>query len=187
MRKSVYVIFFLIAVGIVFTCTWKSHVTRTDMLAEAIESDLMDNYTDSLWGYTISYPSFFERVADCVTRDGAAVCFRYWNEELIELSAFVVPDRHGHSLAQGMDSIAAISHATWKRLGSDCFTISGPLFVDGGEMAGYVYYAKYVRHRKLWFAQRLIYPEGYEKAVRRLIAHINQWRVWEEGKVEMAY
>lgn len=187
MRKSVYVIFFLIAVGIVFTCTWKSHVTRTDMLAEAIESDLMDNYTDSLWGYTISYPSFFERVADCVTRDGAAVRFRYWNEELIELSAFVIPDRHGYSLAQGMDSIAALSHATRKRLGNDSFTISGPVYVDGGEMAGYVYYAKYVRHRKLWFVQRLIYPREYERVVRRLIARVNQWKVWEDGGADIAY
>ena len=64
MRKSVYVIFILIVAGIVFTCVRKSHVTRTDVLAEAIERDFMDSYTDSLWGYTITYPSFFERVPD---------------------------------------------------------------------------------------------------------------------------
>lgn len=187
MRKSVYVIFILIVAGIVFTCARKSHVTRTDVLTEAIERDFMDSYTDSLWGYTITYPSFFERVPDSMMKDTAAVCFRYWNEELIELSAFVLPNRQGYSLAQGMDSIAALSHATRKRLGNDSFTISGPVYVDGGEMAGYVYYAKYVRHRKLWFVQRLVYPEEYERVVRRLIARVNQWKVWEDGGADIAY
>lgn len=187
MRKSVYVIFILIVAGIVFTCARKSHVTRTDVLTEAIERDFMDSYTDSLWGYTITYPSFFERVPDSMMKDTAAVRFRYWNEELIELSAFVLPNRQGYSLAQGMDSIAALSHATRKRLGNDCFTISGPVYVDGGEMAGYVYYAKYVRHRKLWFVQRLVYPREYERVVRRLIAHVNQWKVWEDGGADIAY
>lgn len=187
MRKSVYVIFAVIALGVALTPVRNGDVTRTEVLAEAIERDPMVEYTDSLWGYTVRYPSFFERVTDSRMEREGMVCFRYWNGDMVELSAFVVPNPRGYSVSQGMESIGAQSHATRKRLVRDGFLISGPFYRDGGEMAGYVYHAKYVRHRKLWFVQRLVYPEKYEKAVRRLIARVNQWKVWEEGGTDISY
>ena len=180
MRKSVYLIFALLALGIALAHVRKEDVKQADVLAEAIERDPMPTYVDSLWGYSMRYPSFFERATDSLMEREGAACFRYWNGELIELSAFLVPNPHGLSASQGMDSLGSLLHATDRHLGKDCFILSGPLYRDGGLMAGYLYHAKYVRHRRLWFVLRLVYPKSYGKAVRRLKAQVNRWRVWEE-------
>lgn len=187
MRKSVYVIFFLIAMGVLLTRVKRKAFTRAEVLTEAIERDFMNSYTDSLWGYTICYPSFFERATDSLSASNGAVSFRYWNNDLVELSAFVAPNPQQLSVSQGMDSVARASQATVKRHGKDWFVVSGPLAVDGGLVSGYVCYAKYVRHRKVWFVQRLVYPKTYERAVRRLKVRVNHWKVWEEDKASVAY
>ena len=74
MRKSVYLIFALLTLGIALTHVRKEDVKQADVLAEAIERDPMPTYVDSLWGYSMRYPSFFERATDSLMeREGGCL------------------------------------------------------------------------------------------------------------------
>ena len=146
MRKSVYLIFALLALGIALAHVRKEDVKQADVLAEAIERDPMPTYVDSLWGYSMRYPSFFERATDSLMEREGAACFRYWNGELIELSAFLVPNPHGLSASQGMDSLGSLLHATDRHLGNFGFLVDAksntllgpaPLFDHGNSLCNF--------------------------------------------------
>ena len=69
-------------------------------------------------------------------------------------------------------------HATQQSLGDNYFILSGTLYTDSGIVSGRRFYAKFVKHRKLWFVQTLTYPEDCESALKRLKDEIYKWQVW---------
>ena len=105
--------------------------------------------------------------------------FRYWDNWVqIELTTRVVPNEDSLSTQEGMQRFAQLHHANEQIIQGDSFLLSGPLYVNGSEIPNYRYHSKYVRHRRFWFVQMLVYPIHCEKAVRRLIQQVDDWRVW---------
>jgi hypothetical protein len=94
-------------------------------------------------------------------------------------TAFVEPNPDSLTVEQAMQKYASDLHATQQVKGDDYFILSGSLHTDSGQIAGRRYYAKFVKHRKLWFVQSLTYPEDCEQAVSRLRQEIDKWKVWE--------
>jgi hypothetical protein len=131
-------------------------------------------------GYQVDYPEFFQQMPDSLIGEWGTSVFRYWNQNVsIELSVYLEPNPYGLSPARAMDSIARFLQADEKRCRADSFFISGRVRQNGLPMADARYFAKYVRHQRLWMVQRLVYPAGYDRAVARWVRHVRDWTVWD--------
>lgn len=182
MRRFTFIfLFVVVAVTFILLFREKDVKTLPEKLEQAMEFTNMNTYQDSLWGYTVRYPEFFEQIPDSLIDEVGSCQFRFWNGVQIVQTVFVSPNQGSLTAKQGMDSLAIVLHATAKRCEGDTFILSGPLYVDNHEIPGHRFHAKYVGHRKLWFVQSLTYPEDCEKAVARLIKQIDNWNVWEEN------
>ena len=132
------------------------------MLEEAINCMRMKTYHDSVYDYEVDYPEFFEQVPDSLIDEPGCSQFRYWDNWVqVELTAQVLP-------------LSAVPNR------QETFVSAGPLQMNGSEIPGYCFHAKYVRHRRLWFVLTLTYPEHCAKAVRRLVQKVDRWQVWEQ-------
>ena len=151
----------------------------TEKLEEDIRCCRMLTYRDSFYDYTVNYPSFFEQVPDSLLEEPGSSLFRYWDNWVqIELTTRVLPNEDSLSTQEGMQRFAQLHHAKEQVMQGDSFLLSGPLYINGSEIPNYRYHSKYVCHRRFWFVQMLVYPIHCEKAVRRLIQQVDDWRVW---------
>ena len=151
-----------VAVSVLFAY-YKEDSERSfvDRFEDAMWACPLKTYHDSVYDYEVYYPSFFEQLPPSLVDEPGCSLFRYWDNWVqVELVTQVLPED-------------AVQHA-------DTFVAGGPLLIDGSEIPGYRYHAKYVKHRRLWFVQTLTYPERCEKAVRRLIRQVDNWTVWQE-------
>ena len=151
-------------------------------LAEKLERAMLQTrlvtYHDDDYDYTIKYPMFFEPTDDSLMEKGSCR-FSFWQDSIeIVLAAFVQRNADSLSVDQAANKYAAELHATHQRTGKDFFILSGSLHSDTGQITGRRFYAKFVRHRKLWFVQTLTYPEECERAMSRLLKEIAAWQVW---------
>ena len=73
---------------------------------------------------------------------------------------------------------ASIGYHTHEEDEEIIFILSGHIHADNGAITNRRFHAKFVRHRKLWFVQTLVYPEDCELAMRRLIQEIDNWEIW---------
>ena len=152
-------------------------------LAEKLERAMtltrMVVYHDDDYDYTIKYPMFFEPTDDSLMEKGCCR-FSFWQDSIeIVQSAFVQPNTDSLSINQATSKYAAELHATHQHKGKNFFILSGSLHSDTGQITGRRFYAKFVRHRKLWFVQTLTYPEDCERSLNRLLKEIDAWQVWE--------
>ena len=138
----------------------------------------MNEYHDDDYDYKVRFPSFFEQTDDSLMEKGTCR-FSFWQDstEIVQ-TVFVEQNPDSLSVEQAMRQYADKLYATHQQKGDDYFILSGPLHHDTCQISGRRFYAKFVKHRKLWFVQTLAYPEDCEQAVQRLIKEINDWKVW---------
>ena len=150
-------------------------------LERALRLTNMKTYHDDDYDYIIRYPEFFEQTEDSLL-DRGSCRFSFWidNMEIVQ-TAFVEPNLDSLSIEHGMQKYAEELSATEQVKGDDYFILSGTLHNDTCQIAGRRFYAKFVKHRKLWFVQTLAYPEDCEIAVRRLLKEIDDWQMWEHS------
>ena len=151
-------------------------------LAEKLERAILQTrlltYHDDDYDYTIKYPMFFEPSDDSLMEKGCCR-FSFWQDNIeIVQSAFVLSNTDSLSVDQAAIKYAAELHAAHQRKGNNFFILSGSLHSDTGLITGRRFYAKFVRHRKLWFVQNLTYPEDCEHSLSRLLKEIDAWQVW---------
>lgn len=91
---------------------------------------------------------------------------------------FFEPSDDSLSVDQAASKYAAELHAANQRKGKNFFILSGSLHSGTRQITGRRFYAKFVRHRKLWFVQNLTYPEDCERSLGRLFKEIDAWQVW---------
>ena len=152
--------------------------TIPQKLEKAMRLARMNEYHDDDYDYKVRFPSFFEQTDDSLMEKGTCR-FSFWQDstEIVQ-TAFVENNPDSLSIEQGINKYASELHASLQEKGDDFFIISGALLTDSGQISGRRFYAKFVKHRKLWFVQTLAYPEDCEQAVQRLIKEINDWKVW---------
>lgn len=138
----------------------------------------MLEYQDQDYDYVVRYPAFFEQTDDSLMEKGTCR-FSFWQDstEIVQ-TAFVEQNPDSLTLDQAMAKYASELHASKLQKDDDFFILSGHVLTDEGKITGRRYYAKFVKHRKLWFVQTLAYPEDCEQAVQRLINEIYGWKVW---------
>ena len=148
-------------------------------LERAMRLTRMCEYHDDDYDYTIRYPAFFEQTADSLLDKGCSR-FSFWQDstEVVQ-TTFVEPNAESLTLEQAMVKYASELHATEQQKGDDFFILSGHIHTDEGRITSRRFYAKFVKHRKLWFVQTLAYPEDCERAVQRLIHEIDNWEIWQ--------
>ena len=138
----------------------------------------MKKYHDDDYDYVVRYPAFFEQTPDSILDKGSSR-FSFWQDstEVVQ-NTFVEPNADSLTIEQAMARYASELHATRQQKGDDYFILSGPLHTNSGAISGRCFYAKFVKHRKLWFVQTLTYPENCEQAVKRLKEEIDKWKIW---------
>ena len=159
------------------------HENEDDMsLPQKVERAMrltrMKEYHNKDYDYVVRYPSFFEQTDDSLMEKGTCR-FSFWQDstEIVQ-TVFVEPNPDSLSIEHGIEKYASDLHASLQEKGDDYFILSGALRTDNGQISGRRFYAKFDKHRKLWFVQTLAYPEACEQAVQRLIKEINNWEVW---------
>ena len=180
MKKFLFLAFGAFVVLMVYMSNCAGCVDRP--LVEKLERAMLQTrlvaYHDDDYDYTIKYPMFFEPSDDSLMEKGCCR-FSFWQDNIeIVQSAFVLSNADSLSVDQAASKYAAELHATHQRKGNNFFILSGSLHSDTGQITGRRFYAKFVRHRKLWFVQNLTYPEDCERAMSRLLKEIAAWQVW---------
>lgn len=160
----------------------KKETPLPEKLEKAMNATEMLVYRDKFYGYTVYYPSFFEQVPDSLINETGCCQFRFWHEEEIVQTAFVLLNSDSLTLREEMERSVRELHADTCYSGEDWFILSGPLYVEDKAIRGHRFHAKYVQRQKLWFVQFLTYPESCAQAVTRLIRLIDGWQVWENGE-----
>lgn len=153
--------------------------TIPEQLETALSYAHMLTYRDSLFGYVVHYPDFFEQ-SDCHNNEPGYSQFTYWGKVEMELTTFILPNEDELTAKEGMDSIGKALHATTRHLQPNSFILSGSIYQNGQKLTGRCFHAKFVRHRKVWFVQTLVYPEGCDRAVKRITRQIDKWKIWEQ-------
>lgn len=176
--RRFFVVLFLLTATLAFFVYQDTERDRSlsDKLERMMNAAAMDIYREPFYGYTVHYPSFFEKIQG----EKGTCKFRYGSMKQVIQTASVSLNLDSLTVRQGMERFAAELHATGQCCGSDSFILSGPLHVGDRPIEGYRFHAKYVKRQKLWFVQHLTYPESYSRAVARLIKQIDGWTAWEE-------
>ena len=180
MKKFLFLAFGAFVVLMVYMSNCAGCVDRP--LVEKLERAMLQTrlvaYHDDDYDYTIKYPMFFEPSDDSLMEKGCCR-FSFWQDNIeIVQSAFVLSNADSLSVDQAASKYAAELHATHQRKGNNFFILSGSLHSDTGQITRRRFYAKFVRHRKLWFVQNLTYPEDCERSLSRLLKEIDAWQVW---------
>ena len=181
MRRFFIITFFLTVVASTFIYLHHRDnvIPIANLLQQKINGAHMKTYHDSTFGYIMRYPDFFVQLPDSLDTEPGCCTFRFWNVEQINLSGYVLGNPEQLTVQQMKDSLVHENHDVKIRTLADTLIISSPLYAEDGVVDGYRSYAKYVRHRKLWFVQSLSYPVECEDAVRRIKHQIDSWTVWE--------
>lgn len=84
--------------------------------------------------------------------------FSFWQDstEIVQ-TTFVEQNAKGLTLEQAMAKYASAFHATEQQKGDNFFILSGHIHADNGAITNRRFHAKFVKHRKLWFVQTLVY------------------------------
>ncbi|MBQ6916454.1 MAG: hypothetical protein IJQ64_01445, partial [Prevotella sp.] len=157
MKKFLFLAFGAFVVLMVYMSNCAGCVDRplVEQLERAMLQTRLVAYHDDDYDYTIKYPMFFEPSDDSLMEKGCCR-FSFWQDSIeIVQSAFVLSNADSLSVDQAASKYAAELHATHKCKGNNFFILSGSLHSDTGQITGRRFYAKFVRHRKLWFVQNL--------------------------------
>ena len=155
MRRFFIITFFLTVVASTFIYLHHRDnvIPIANLLQQKINGAHMKTYHDSTFGYIMRYPDFFVQLPDSLDPEPGCCTFRFWNVEQINLSGYVLGNPEQLTVQQMKDSLVHENHDVKIRTLADTLIISSPLYAEDGVVDGYRNYAKYVRHRKLWFVQ----------------------------------
>lgn len=187
MRRFIFIFIAVIAVAVGFDWVRSCHEDKTDteMFGKKLTYADMYEYKNPDFGFTIRYPSFFDKQPDSLNTGKGRVRFSYndqWATVVIE--GYVMYNR-GQSVMSAADSLAHLLHSTDSRLGKYYFILSGAQYENGSRIDGYSYYSKFVRNGKLWFVNTLVYPDRYRNVLGRLFKEIDSWQIWEQKRPQL--
>ncbi len=156
----------------------EDHLPLLQKLERAMRLTRMKAYHDDDYDYTVRYPSFFEQAPDSLMDKGCCR-FSFWHDSIeIVQTVFVEQNPEGLTIEQAMHKYTLALHATSQQKGHGGFILSGHILDDEGRLTARCFYVKFVKHRKLWFVQSLTYPEACKPSLKRLMAEIDNWKVW---------
>ena len=121
----------------------------------------MISFTDEMYGYSISYPDFFEPAED--NTDGANR-FNYNGRTDIMVETKVI-----FSLKYLQAHSDKITHV------KDSLIIDGDYTEGDCTLENMRFHTKAVRSGKLWVTYTLVFNKDFEKSLKRMINIIDQW------------
>lgn len=159
--------------------------TPVETLREQLNVAQMCRYRHPVYGYAVSYPSFFRK--EEVSEDGRQCTrFRFDNGTNIIIETYVT-DAPSDSLNVCAETLATETHTKQRSLtaaqkptaGStaNSFILEGNVYENDTPADGYRILSKYIKSGKRLFVLSLIYPEEYGGALTRLFRIIGEWRV----------
>ena len=149
-----------------------------DVLQEEINKAGLQTYTDSDFGYTVSYPSCFRIETDPQHNyvGQARFCYDSWTQIALECYVTRAVGKDNTTVC-GIDRMARILHAGKRQAGKDAYVLYGPLYEEGVRIEGFSHYTKCIRKGKLWLVYALSYPDEYRGNIKRLFTLIDSWQV----------
>lgn len=171
--------FLLICIGVVLALaiiigsrSLPANKTDEQTLAEYMTYADMQEQQDSIYGFSIRYPEFF--TADSTEGQAGYHRFSYHAHNTnVVLEGFAEP-------YAPLQRDSFVNADRFEHRG-DSIIVAGHMYIGGNPVEGYSYYTKYVHHRKLWLVFRMIYPDAYRSALRRMFHEIDHWQVWSQN------
>lgn len=157
-------------------CLPKQSVETVHRLQEKIDISQLFDYRDPTYGYTISYPDFFEHEDTSLSNYQSYARFSYTDRANVVLESYVTKN-HCTSLQTCADSLATKLHATKTMNRDSSFLLAGPVYENGVRMKGYSHYDKFIKSGKLLFVYSLTYPDDYKPAMSKLFHLIENWKI----------
>ncbi len=187
MRKAlfIFIAIILVAASIDWIRSCNGLKSPKEVFSRQLTYADMYEYKDADYGYVVRVPSFFSVQPDSLQEEKGQMRFEFSDQWIIVVLLSYVMNHNGHSLKNGMDSLAQVLHAIDSRLGSDYFILSGPQYENGCRLDGYSYYSKVVANHKLWFVYTMIYPDDYKDVLSRIFKEIDDWQIWERPHLRL--
>ena len=178
MRNLLFALFTFIIISIAASF-FKADETRTPytLFHERIGRAALCEYVDPEFGYTLSYPCFFqqENVDDDNNRRGCARFAYRDNTNIIIDTCVIMPCEAAHIMAKNAKQKRKRTGGTAANLKS--FIRSEPVAINGITIPGYSRYSKYIVSGKTLFMISLTYPNDYRPSMSRLLKIVNDWKV----------
>lgn len=189
---------FIVAIIVIVAFNLYCHIThegdqRTPYYEFKSRIDMapMKEYQDPDFGYSISYPCFFQKEDTSLNDYLGYARFSYSNDANIVLESYVTMNRSGN-LEACADSLARKLHAdktiqtsknkldenkSPRENKDSAFILSGPVYENDVRIEGYSHYDKFIKSGKMLFVFSLTYPDSYKPAMPRLFKLIEDWKV----------
>lgn len=181
MKKIFFIIIAVIVIILFFnmygTFAYQSNQSKPYIdFKKKIDISQLFVYRDPTYGYTISYPDFFEHEDTSLSNYQSYARFSYTDRTNVVLESYVTKN-HCTSLQTCADSLATKLHATKTMNRDSSFLLAGPVYENGVRMKGYSHYDKFIKSGKLLFVYSLTYPDDYKPAMSKLFHLIENWKI----------
>jgi len=149
-----------------------------------VDTARMKSWTDSLYGFTVSYPGFFNPTDDCrFTFYPPAFNPRWRDCGQIEMQCRVMRSKADWNAEEALRTIGETTTITRCNRLSDGIIIDGTVGQENGAVSGHRYHAKCIMRQKLLFVFSLVYTEDCSEAVGRLRKVVDQWEFADEPQI----
>lgn len=164
MRRPLAFIITVIAITFSVDYIWEGDgIDETKVLRDILFHAEMKTFTDSMFGYTISYPGFFVPSED---NQSGHYSFSYHGRTDIIIEVTV------------SDSINdIIQHACVKEYNGNTVIIDGDYYEDESKYSEVKFHAKAIHSVKRWVIYKVIYNVKYKDSVYRIIKMIDNWKL----------
>ena len=141
MKKIFFIIIAVIVIILFFnmygTFAYQSNQSKPYIdFKKKIDISQLFDYRDPTYGYTISYPDFFEHEDTSLSNYQSYARFSYTDRTNVVLESYVTKN-HCTSLQTCADSLATKLHATKTMNRDSSFLLAGPVYENGVRMKGY--------------------------------------------------
>lgn len=171
MKKIIIITFLLVLAGAIINIVRTGDKRTTySGLKTALGMAHIKTYQDTVFGYTVGYPDFFQveevdgdamekaEGSDAIPNHCMSYArFAFRREVNVVLETYVLMDANDSIKTKGI--------------------ISEPIYENGVRIDGYSRYAKYIRSGKSVFVYSLTYPDNYKPILGRLFQLIDEWKV----------
>ena len=136
-------------------------IDEVKIFQSIINDSNMTSFTDGMYGYSISYPDFFEPAEDNVEGENR---FNYNGRTDIMIETKVIA-----SIKYLQAHSDKIKHV------KDSLVIDGDYTEGDSTWENMRFHTKAVRSGKFWITYTLVFNKDFEKSLRRMISIIDQW------------
>ena len=146
-------------------------IDEVKVFQNIINDTNMISFTDEMYGYSISYPDFFEPAEDNIE---GANRFNYNGRTDIMVETKVIV-----SLKYLQAHSDKITHV------KDSLIIDGDYTEGDCILENMRFHTKAVRSGKLWVTYTLVFNKDFEKSLKRMISIIDQWNPKEPVTIKV--